>query len=82
MATKKPLKFTVIIDSKHCEQKVFIECSDYDYEFDAIDKLILSTYETTTIHLGQRDVTELCRINDGIMQIRGLDDIDMRSLHG
>lgn len=78
----KELKFTIMLKSKHCEAVHFIECSDWDYKRNEKNELTLLSYNTKSVHLGKTDVTEICRITDGVMQITNVEETDVEILHG
>ena len=43
---------------------------------------MLIAYNVISVHMGKTDVTEVCKIKDGVMNLRCLDEADIKILHG
>jgi len=69
----KHQNYSVVVKSKQVSKPVIIDCVDFDYTT-SIDnhELVLLLYGVKQVHLAQTNVTEVCRIKDGVMKINGI----------
>lgn len=83
----KPTKlgYAVAVKSKYCTEPLLIECSDltFDKRVDHnICELTLKLYNVSSVYRAGKDITEICIIEDHVMQINNIMDCYVVYMYG